>query len=135
LVVIFERVNSTGTRLSRVDFMRAITWSENFDLNQALDLIKEMLEDQEFYLADDTIVKALGLMYDLDPLPDVLLALRQQTATSLNKSVLHVVSVFKRVFEFLREKLSIFSSEFIPYEGQLLVLFRIFRDRRDLSTH
>jgi hypothetical protein len=134
VVVIFERVNSTGTRLSRVDFMRAITWSENFDLNQALDTIKEMLEDQEFDLADDTIVKALGLMYDLDPLPDVLLALRQQTATSLSKSVLDVVSVFKRVFAFLREKLSIFSSEFIPYEGQMLVLFRIFRDRRDLST-
>src|SRR6202042_1050639 len=102
----------TGTRLSRVDFMRAITWSENFDLNQALDSIKETLEDQEFDLTDDTIVKALGLMYELDFLPDVLLALRQQTAASLSKSVSDVVDVFKRVFAFLREKLSIFSSEF-----------------------
>ena len=134
VVVIFERVNSTGTRLSRVDFMRAITWSENFDLNQALDTVKENLEDQEFELADDTIVKALGLMYDLDPLPDVLLALRQKTATSLNKSIIGVVSVFRRVFVFLRENLSIFSSNFIPYEGQMLVLFRIFRDRQALSA-
>jgi hypothetical protein len=133
VVVIFERVNSTGTRLSRVDFMRAITWSENFDLNSALDVISEQIEDQDFELSDGTIVKALGLMYDLDPLPDVLLALRQKPAKSLNKAVADVVEVFRRVFKFLRETLSIFSSDFIPYEGQMLVLFRIFRDRKDLS--
>ncbi len=113
--------------------MRAITWSEHFDLNQALDTIREGLEVQDFELTDDTIVKALGLIYDLDPLPDVLLALRQKPAKSLNNAVVDVVNVFQRVFGFLREELSIFSSDFIPYEGQTLVLFRIFRDRQVLS--
>ena len=129
VVIIFERVNSTGTNLSRVDFMRAITWSDQFDLNDALDKIRESLSGEAFELADDTFVKAMGLVFDLDPLPQVLLALRKQSASLLDKAVNDTIEVFRRVFRFLRDNLSIYSREFVPYEGQLLVLFRVFRDR------
>ncbi len=135
VVVIFERVNSTGTRLSRVDFMRAITWSENFDLNHALDDIRSRLEPEGFDLSDDTIVKALGLMFDLDPLPDVLLELRRQTPKELSQAVNKAVDVFLRTFDFLRRYIFVYSNEFVPYEGQMLVLFRVFRDEHSISDH
>lgn len=133
VVVIFERVNSTGTKLSRVDFMRAITWSAQFDLNHALDDIRSELEPAGFDISDDTIVKAMGLIFDLDPLPDVLLALRRESSNDLGAAARRTVEVFLRVFTFLREKLLIFSNEFVPYEGQMLVIFRIFRDVDHLS--
>lgn len=134
VVVIFERVNSTGTKLSRVDFMRAITWSEQFDLNKALDDIRSQLEPAGFDISDDTIVKALGVMFDLDPLPDVLLALRRKSPQDLNQAAKKTVGVFLKVFEFLRDSLLIFSSEYVPYEGQMLVIFRIFRDIDKLNN-
>src|ERR1700756_1201201 len=45
---IFERINSTGTRLTIVDLMRAATWSQEFDLIEAIDQIRETLEDKGF---------------------------------------------------------------------------------------
>ncbi|MEF2554359.1 DUF262 domain-containing protein [Aurantimonas sp. A2-1-M11] len=33
VVEIFDRINNTGTKLDTVDFMRAVTWSNDFDLN------------------------------------------------------------------------------------------------------
>ena len=37
---IFERINSTGTKLTIYDLMRAATWSPNFDLGQTVDSIR-----------------------------------------------------------------------------------------------
>lgn len=142
VVTIFERVNSTGTRLSRVDFMRAVTWSREFDLNEAIDEVKVSLEGEGFEIDDDTIVKAMGQKFDLDPVPDSLLKLRIQDARELRQTIPEIVSDFRRVFEFLRSELGIFSSEFVPYEGQLLALLKAFsefgdfdaRDREFLSS-
>ncbi|HZF52049.1 MAG TPA: DUF262 domain-containing protein [Polyangiaceae bacterium] len=36
VVAIFERINNTGTKFGAVDFMRAVTWSERFDLSTQL---------------------------------------------------------------------------------------------------
>ncbi|MGE3978280.1 MAG: hypothetical protein AB7F94_11915, partial [Nitrospira sp.] len=133
VVVIFERVNSTGLRLSRVDFMRAITWSESFDLNNALDSVDRALEESGFDVSEDTIVKALGLIFDLDPLPGILLKLRSKTSAELASAVEHSKDVFLQTFEFFRNELSIYSSEFIPYEGQVLTVFKVFLHRKRLK--
>ena len=37
---IFERINSTGTQLTIVDLMRAATWSQDFDLIDAIDAVR-----------------------------------------------------------------------------------------------
>jgi hypothetical protein len=134
VVIIFERVNSTGTKLDRVDFMRAITWSDQFDLNESLDIARESLLGDGFEIPDDTLVKALGLVFDLDPLPEVLLDLRSKSAIELNEAMGRVVHTFRRSFVFLREHLGIFSYDFVPYEGQMLTLFRVFLDRDALSS-
>lgn len=126
VVSIFERVNSTGTKLSRVDFMRAITWSSQFDLNEALDEIGGNLKERNFDIADDTIVKALGLTFDLDPVPDVMLKLREKKASELTSSVKKTQKTLLSVINFLKTDLHILGSDFVPYEGQLLTLFNVF---------
>ncbi len=128
VVTIFERVNSTGTRLSRVDFMRAVTWSREFDLNEAIDDVKSSLESEGFEIDDDTIVKAMGQKFDLDPVPDSLLKLRSQNAGELRDTIPAIVSDFRHVFEFLRQELGIYSEEFVPYEGQFLALLKAFSE-------
>jgi hypothetical protein len=45
---IFERINSTGTRLTIVDLMRAATWSPDFDLVDSIDSIRESLTAKSF---------------------------------------------------------------------------------------
>src|SRR5262249_20399934 len=41
---VFERINSTGTRLTIVDLMRAATWSPDFDLIDTIDDILASLK-------------------------------------------------------------------------------------------
>jgi hypothetical protein len=67
IVEIFERTNSTGTRLDTVDFMRAITWNQNFDLNQHLDRSREILNEIGFSIEDETIIKCVGLLLNVPP--------------------------------------------------------------------
>ena len=45
---IFERINSTGTRLTIVDLMRAATWSQEFDLIDAIDHVLDVLSAKNF---------------------------------------------------------------------------------------
>ena len=45
---IFERINSTGTRLTIVDLMRAATWSPDFDLMDSIMAILNTLSEEGF---------------------------------------------------------------------------------------
>lgn len=69
VVLMFERVNSTGQRLVTVDFLRAVTWSEAFDLNEQLSEVKDTFPDG-FDIDEETLVKMLALIKEKDPLPD-----------------------------------------------------------------
>lgn len=126
VVSIFERVNSTGTRLSRVDFMRAVTWSKNFDLNDAILNVKSSIEDESFEVDDDTIVKGLGLIFGLDPVPDALTKLRRENPSELKAALPILSGGLREVFRFLRKEVGIYSEQFVPYEGQILVLLSVF---------
>jgi len=53
---IFERINSTGTRLTIVDLMRAATWSQEFDLIDSIDSVLEALSAKEFGGLDRKVV-------------------------------------------------------------------------------
>jgi hypothetical protein len=134
VVNIFERVNNTGTKLSSVDFMRAVTWSDEFDLSSEIRKIQAQMEVANFRFADDTIVKALGIVNDLDPLPDILLKLRDLSASRLKDSITKVATGLEAVLELLRAQFSIFGSDYVPYEGQILVLFKALTFGGNLSV-
>ncbi|CAN5221070.1 hypothetical protein BH09SUM1_BH09SUM1_26490 [soil metagenome] len=58
---IFERINSSGTRLSTYDLMVAATWSVNFNLNDEVNVIRDALDKKGFGdVQGDTILKCLA---------------------------------------------------------------------------
>ncbi len=58
---VFERINSTGTRLTIYDLMRAATWSPEFDLGKTIGDIKRSLTAKKFQELDNkTFLRALA---------------------------------------------------------------------------
>jgi hypothetical protein len=131
VVEMFERINNTGTRLDTVDFMRAVTWSNDFDLNAVMERINAVLEEVNFEMPEQSLVKILGLELGKEPMPNTLLTLRGETSVTLNHAVEAVTERLLAVAEFFREKMNIFSSEYVPYEGQLLVVYRALQDNHN----
>lgn len=128
VVEMFERINNTGTRLDTVDFMRAVTWSNEFDLNAVMLEINAELEEVNFGISDQTIIKILGLELGREPMPETLLTLKGEDSATLHGAVDRAKKRLFEVAEFFREQMLIFSSEYVPYEGQLLVVYRAIMD-------
>jgi len=125
VVQIFERINSTGTRLGVVDFMRALTWSDDFDLSKEITALRERLLESGFEFDEETILKALGIVCHLKPLPDVLLKLRDRSAAELHLAVDRLGYVLNVVTRFVSETTGIANSDALPYEAQWLFLVRL----------
>lgn len=134
VVEIFERINNSGTSLDTVDFMRAVTWSNEFDLNGRLDDINATLDDINFAVGEQTLIKLIGLELGKEPLPDALLTLRDEGAKELNAAAERVLDGVQRVADFLRARLNVYGSEFVPYEGQLLVVYKALTATRDVDV-
>jgi hypothetical protein len=125
VVQIFERVNSTGMSLSSVDFMRAVTWSENFDLNHEITTVIENLEDKGFQFDDETVVKVMAVILEREPTPNSMLTLRQCSYRELHAAIAKTEETLTRVVQMLRAQLNVGSADYIPYQGQVLVLSKM----------
>jgi len=124
IVRIFEKINSTGTRLDPVDFMRAITWAEDFDLNHFLDMAISELPEADRELSAETIIKCVGLTIEVPPTATGLLELRNRRSQELTDAFAETIAGIGRVSTFLSRHFEIWSSTLVPYEGQFLVLFK-----------
>lgn len=125
---IFERINSTGTRLTIVDLMRAATWSPDFDLVDSIDAIREVLADKSFEGIDRKAIlrnvsAAVGGAFTVESIdelrklkPDVLKAGTADTAQGL-----------KRAVDFLSTHIKVPSFAVVPYTNQVVVLAEILR--------
>lgn len=135
VVDIFQRINSTGVRLGVVDFMRALTWSDEFDLTTELDRLRSDFEEQGFSLSDETLLKALGIVLYLRPLPDVLLRLREVSSSELHHAISELKRNLMRVCDFVSTKLGMANADALPYEAQWLLLVRLVHDEMNLFDH
>ncbi len=126
VVEIFERVNSTGTGLSRVDFMRALTWSGDFDFNVAVKDMRGRFKENHFAFPAETIIKVVAITLGKDPTPKSMLEMRHSTAPDLHSAVDSARRSLTHVIDFLDTRCATHSYDFVPYEGQLLVLAKLF---------
>ncbi len=107
---IFERINSTGTRLTIVDLMRAATWSPEFDLVDSIDAIREVLAAKSFEGIDRKAIlrnvsAAVGGTFTVESIdelrklkPDVLKAGTADTAEGYKSVSYHaILSRFRAV--------------------------------------
>ena len=59
---IFERINSTGRKLTVYDLMVAATFDENFDLNDEVKGVADSLEVKGFTVDNDSILRTLSAL-------------------------------------------------------------------------
>ncbi len=133
VVRIFERVNSTGTTLGAVDFMRALTWSTEFDLTEELDELASSLQGLGFEVPQDTIAKALALQLGVLPISDEMVKLRTKDPQELNLAVAATRDALSRAAYFLIDGVGIRSYDYVPYEGQFLVFVSVAMSNRDVA--
>jgi len=126
VVRIFERINSTGTRLSAVDFMRAVTWSSEFDLNSQLHTIREFGRAHGFDIPNETLVKVFAIALGHSPASESMLHLRKLDSERLRGGTNQAKQILVRIFEFVKSALHIHTYDLIPYEAQFLALAGFF---------
>jgi hypothetical protein len=125
---IFERINSTGTRLTIVDLMRAATWSPDFDLVDAIDGIREALEEKAFDGIERKAIlrnvsAAVGGAFTVESIDD----LRKLAAGPLTVAVAETEQGYKRAVDFLSTHIRVPSFAVVPYTNQIVVLAEILR--------
>jgi hypothetical protein len=125
---VFERINSTGTRLTIYDLMRAATWSPDFDLGKTIGAIKDALEPKRFSNLDNkTFLRTLGAAAGGDFSADSIDALRNLSTTKLDDAAQAVRSAAERAADFLATEIGVPRAESLPYANQFAVLCEIFR--------
>ncbi|HWS86805.1 MAG TPA: DUF262 domain-containing protein [Pyrinomonadaceae bacterium] len=130
VVSIFERVNSTGTRLSAVDFLRAVTWAEEFDLSNELESISEVGRSLGFDIPFETLAKILAISLNIAPTAESMVELRNYSPNVLHVAVNNSKQTLRKALGLLKDACSIYSYDYIPYEGQLLVIVKYTQEAR-----
>ncbi len=125
---IFERINSTGTRLTIVDLMRAATWSPEFDLVDSIDAIREALSDKSFEGIERKAIlrnvsAAVGGTFTVESIDD----LRKLKPDVLKAGTAETAEGYKSAVDFLSTHIRVPSFAVVPYTNQVVVLAEILR--------
>lgn len=121
---IFQRINSSGTRLSTIELLTAWTWSEKFNLRNEVDTIKDSLSAKGYDQVDETLLmrcltSIINNQIDSDSLIDVNPDDLVTAMTSLKKGIEHTI-------DFLERDLKIQNSSFLPFPIMLVPLVYFF---------
>ncbi|MER6986291.1 DUF262 domain-containing protein [Micrococcus luteus] len=127
VVEVFRRVNSSGTPLSSVDFVRALTWQSRFDLEETFRSIIEEFQGTSLEgLSDELLIRFLAIAAGI-PLGarDVLeLQGLSKRPGGLSNEVSEMRSALSQMAILLSD-LGIRSLSDIPYEAQRVILFSL----------
>jgi hypothetical protein len=125
---VFERINSTGTRLTIYDLMRAATWSPEFDLGNTVDGIKSALEAKKYHTLDSkTFLRTLGAAAGGDFSAQSIDALRDLSREKLTASADTMKAAALRAADFLATVIRAPRAESLPDANQFAVLCEVFR--------
>ncbi|BDD03759.1 GmrSD restriction endonuclease domain-containing protein [Aureibacter tunicatorum] len=131
---IFERINSSGTKLSTYDLMVAATWTESFDLNEEADKIAISLEPKGFDDIDgNTVLKCLSAIKFTGIKKDQVLNLRNLKKDEMDDIVEIAKKALLKTIDLLKTEFKIYSWDFLPYEAIAIVLCYIFSKRKTLN--
>ena len=132
---IFERINSSGTRLSTYDLMVAATWSESFDLNNESSKISQSLLGKGFGdIGGDTILKCLSAIHYKGIQKQQVLSLRTLDREAMNNLVETTKQALLKTVDLLTTEFRIYSWDFLPYEAYAIILAYVFAKRNRLDA-
>lgn len=125
---VFERINSTGTRLTIYDLMRAATWSPEFDLGKTIEEIRSTLEPKKFDSLDNkTFLRTLGAAAGGDFSSQSIDALREIRRDKLGIAAEETKKSALLAADFLATEIRAPRAESMPYANQFTVLCELFR--------
>jgi hypothetical protein len=125
---VFERINSTGTRLTIYDLMRAATWSPEFDLGKTIGDIKKSLTAKKFQELDNkTFLRALAAAAGGDFSAGSIDALRDLDKQKLVDAANSTQGAADRAADFLATEIGAPRDEALPYANQFAFLCEMFR--------
>lgn len=132
---IFERINSSGTRLSTYDLMVAATWTENFDLNDEAQKIAVSLKPKGFDDIDgNTVLKCLSAIKHKGIKKEQVLSLRNLSKDEMDELVEIAKSALLKTVDLLKTDFKIYSWDFLPYEAIAVILSYIYSKRKTLNV-
>jgi len=123
----FQRINSSGTRMSDVDMVAALTWNEQFDLKEKIVDVQEKLAEVSWQTLDEKLILSacraiLGI--------ELYKANADETSKKLkeNPQILDkVVANFIQVAKFLQQ-CGIDTPQMLPYSYQSVLLAEAIRE-------
>ena len=124
---IFERINSTGRKLTIVDLMRAATWKGGFDLNDAIENVRKICESLNYYdIPDSHILRNISACAGLGINREDIDKLRSKTSEDLELASIRCSEAYQRAIEFLKQHFPLPTYEYLPYGLQLTYLVEFF---------
>jgi hypothetical protein len=122
----FQRINSSGTQMSNVDMVAALSWSEDFDLKEKIREVQEKLAEVDWEKLDEKFILStckaiLGL--------EIYKANADLTSKKIktNPKILdEVADNFIQVAKFLKN-CGIYSPQILPYGYQSILLAEAIR--------
>ena len=125
---IFERINSTGRKLTMVDLMRAATWKQGFNLTQAIEEIASEIGNIGYgELQDTLILRTLAVACGLGINKEDIDKLRNCSAEQLKASSEASKVALCSAMHFLRERSGLDDLSYLPYGLQLAHIAEFFR--------
>lgn len=132
---IFERINSTGTKLTVFDLMIAATWSADFDLRTEFHGSLEELGEKEYGdVSPVAMLQVLAAHTQGSAKKETILGLRKQSATDLREKMATVREAMKKAVDFLVNDVHVKSLNFLPYERQLVVISYVYSKKTKLTA-
>jgi hypothetical protein len=125
VVEVFRRVNSSGTALSSVDFVRALTWQSSFDLEVTFDLFEERYQATPLEgFTEDFLIRCLAITANLslDSRDIVQLKALSNRQNGLATEVTAMQNALDLMADFLN-RINITNLREVPYEAQRLLLY------------
>ena len=136
--VIFERINSRGTRLTIFDLMVAATWgqigTQEFDLRDHVDELLGQLADKDYDgIEDVTVLRTITVVRHASARREVILRLREEGLQELATLINDTYGALARAVDFLSTEVCVKSSDFLPYERQLILLAYLMSRKENLT--
>ncbi len=131
---IFERINSSGTKLSTYDLMVAATWSNSFDLDDNVSTISTALAPKGFDDIDKTTVLKCMSALQLDSIKEsALRGLRDLNSEELSKLTSKTKESLLKTVDLLSTQFHIHSWDFLSYQAIAIIVCYIYSKTNTLT--
>ncbi len=131
---IFERINSSGTKLSTYDLMVAATWNREFDLNDEVDEIRAALEPKGFGDVDkQTVLKCMSAVQLETIKEQSLMTLRRLNKESMKALIGTTKEALLKTVDLLTTEFRIHSWDFLSYEALVIIICAVFSKNTHLT--